>query len=90
MLLNVYGPNQDSPNFYNYIIKKINGSENDQVIICGDWNFVIDPEIDCENYVHANNLNARSVGLNFMEEENMLDVWGIMNVNCKKKYSEWT
>ena len=31
-----------------------------------------------------NNPNARRVVLNFMEEENMLDVWRIMNVIVKK------
>ena len=50
--------------------------ENDEVIICEDWNFVINPELDMENYVHVNNPNARRIILNYVEEENRPD-WTI-------------
>lgn len=30
-------------------------------IICGDWNLIIDPDLDCENYKYINNPKARAV-----------------------------
>lgn len=82
-IANVYGPNQDNPNFYINLFNKITETENDQLILCGDWNFVMDPDIDYENYVHVNNPRARQVVLNYMEENNILDIWRIMNDNRK-------
>lgn len=83
-LVNLYGPNQDNPQFYINLFQKITEFENDKIIMCGDWNFVIDPSIDSENYLHVNNPKARQAVLNYMEEESVLDVWRIMNENCKK------
>ena len=56
-LVNIYGPNQDNPNFYTNVLHKIAEFENDQIILCGDWNFILDLEMDCENYVRINNLS---------------------------------
>ena len=42
----VYGPNQDNPQFYNTLVQKISEFENDEILMCGDWNFVIDPDRD--------------------------------------------
>ena len=83
-LVNVYGPNQDNPNFYVTLLNKIAEFENDQIILCGDWNFILDPQMDCENYLHINNPNARKVILNYIEEENLIDIWRVMNENSKK------
>ena len=69
---------------YTNVSKQIAEFENDEVIMFGDRNFVLNPELDTENYVHANNPNARRIILNYMEEESLLDVWRIMNGNCKK------
>ena len=73
-LVNLYGPNQDNPNFYTNIKQKVSEFENDQVIMCGDWNFVLDPDLDYNNYLHINNPKARKVILDYIEEENLLDV----------------
>ena len=69
-------------NFYTNVLHKIEEFENDQ--ICGDWNFILDTEMDCENYVRINNSNARRVILNYIEEENIIDAWRVMNENSKK------
>ena len=68
-LVNLYGPNQDSPNFYTNLLQKIAEFDNDQLFLCGDLNFILDPEMDCENYIHVNNPKARRVVLNYIEEE---------------------
>ena len=83
-LVNVYGPNQDNPNFYTNIKQKVSEFENDQAIMCGDWNFVLDPDLDYNNYLHINNPKARKVILDYIEEENLLDVWRVSNEDSRK------
>ena len=65
-------------------MKNIADFENDNVIICGDWNLILDFEKDCYNYLHINNPRARNMVLSLMEEENFVDVWRLMNENTKK------
>ena len=70
--------------FYNNLLQKIEEFGNDQIVMCGDWNFILNPDIDIKNYRQDNNPNARRVVLQYMNGENLLDVWLIMNENVKK------
>ena len=79
ILANVYGPNQDNPQFYRILFQRISKYDNDQFILCGDWNYVLNPGIGSENYLHINNPRSRQVMLDFLEENNLLDIWRIMN-----------
>ena len=83
-LANIYGPNEDNPNFYETLKRNIAEFENENVIICGDWNLVLDFEKDCYNYLHINNPRARNVVLSLIEEEHFIDVWRVMNENTQK------
>ena len=83
-LANLYSPNQDNPNFYTNIKQKVSEFENDQVIMCGDWNSVLDPDLDYNNYLHVNNPKARKVILDYIEEENLLDVWRVSYEDSRK------
>lgn len=83
-LVNLYGPNNDNPQFYENLKHKINEFENEQVIMCGDWNLVIDPTMDSYNYLHINNPRARQVILNHLEDENFIDPWRVMHEDIKK------
>ena len=67
-LVNLCGPNEDKPEFYENIKQKLAEFENEEVIMCGDWNFCLDAEKDCENYLHINNPRARNVVLNLLDE----------------------
>jgi len=62
-LCSLYGPNKHSPEFYHNIQNIIKEFQNTNYIICGDWNLVINPELDTQNYVHINNPKARKVVL---------------------------
>ena len=83
-LVNIYGPNEHNPHFYENLIQKISEFENENVIMCGDWNLVLDMEKDYDNYSHVNNPKARKVVLNLLEEENFIDVWRVMHEDTKK------
>ena len=74
-LVNIYGPNKDTPDFYTNLKKKIIDFANNDVIIVGDWNLLINPEIDCLNYKNVNNPNARFEVLRLMNDLNLFDVW---------------
>ena len=54
-LITLYGPNTDSPDFYDRIIETLGLFDNDSYIVCGDFNLVVDPEKDCHNYKNTNN-----------------------------------
>ena len=75
LLVSLYGPNDDRPNFYRNLKQHILGFENDNVIICGDWNLVLNPESDTENYKHVNNPRARDEVLKCIDQENYVDVY---------------
>ena len=41
--------------------QKVDEFDNDMTLICGDWNLIIDPDLDCENYKNINSPKARGV-----------------------------
>ena len=49
--------------------------QTDCTIIEGDFNFVIDPEVDSFNYAREYNMNAKQVFLNYTNENDLVDIW---------------
>ena len=43
ILANIYAPNEDKPQFYKILKQKLDEFENENVIIYGNWNLVLDP-----------------------------------------------
>ena len=78
-LMNVYGPNKDSPVFYNNIGDCIASSQESYVLLCGDLNLTLDPKKDCYNYSTINNPKSRKVVLNSMENFNLIDIFREMH-----------
>ena len=72
-LVNIYGPNEDKPQFFNNIRQKLVHYESDLTILCWDWNLVINPDIDTYNYLHFNNPRAKQTVLEFIEEDNFVN-----------------
>ena len=79
--VNLYGPNEDNPMFYEEIKQKIKEIENDNVIICGDFNLVMD--LDTGNYKHVNNPKARMAVKELLNEQEYLDAWRLLNEDTK-------
>ena len=69
---------------YESLIRNIADFENENVIVCGDWNLISDFEKDCDNDLHVNNPKTRSVVVTLVEEENFIDVWRLMNEETRK------
>ena len=57
------------------------------IIINGDFNLLLDPQIDGINYKHINNPNARLKVLQIMSELNLYDVW--RDENLEKRIFTW-
>ena len=86
-LVTIYGPNKDDPGFYEFLKNKIIEMGNKDIIINGDWNILLDPQIDGINYKNINNPNARLKVLQIMTELNLYDVW--RDENLEKKIYTW-
>ena len=83
-LINIYGPNRDKPNFYAKISKDIEELSNENIIIGGDFNLVLDFESDTEGYVTLNNPRARERVLELCSEFSLIDIWRELNMESKE------
>ena len=83
-LLTLYGPNSDTPIFFRNIKNLIQQNNPDYYIICGDFNLVLEPEIDCMNYKQLNNPKARSEVLDMIQELNLCDTFRIFNPKLRR------
>ena len=50
MLINLYGPNKDNPSFYENLKSEINKRDDIPLVLCGDWNLVLDQNNDTRGY----------------------------------------
>ena len=81
LFVNVYGPNDDDPNFYRKLTEMIDTFQTDYMIIGGDFNFVVDPHVDSLHYAREYNMNAKKVFLKFTNESELIDIWREKNPN---------
>lgn len=83
-LVNIYGPNEDSPDFFLKVQEIIEEYDNEYVIICGDFNLVQNQELDTFNYLNVNNPNAKDIVLNLKEELNLTDPFRELYENSRQ------
>ena len=81
--LNIYAPNRDSPNFFENILQLSQNKTADYLMICGDFNLVLNHSIDCHNYTNINNPRARSKVIQMMNDLNLTDSFRYLNNNVK-------
>ena len=62
--------------------------DNDRAIICGDWNLIIDPDLDCENYKHIDNPKARGVVKEFLEDLDYMDAYRFGSPKSTRRISK--
>ena len=86
-LINIYGPNTDSPQFYENVRDTFLEYNNDYFILCGDFNLTLNPSLDTHNYYSVNNPKARAKVLEIMEDLQILDYYRILNPD--KKIYTW-
>ena len=59
LVINIYAPNEDCTEFFESVQKKIENTQHDHCIVCGDFNLVLNPSLDSYNYKNVNNLRER-------------------------------
>ena len=80
-LINIYAPSTgDHPDFFEKIYESLENMRNDKVIIAGDWNCILDEQIDCKNYLSTNHKplsreKIKSIIRNF----ELNDIWRSLN-----------
>ena len=62
-LLTIYGPNTDKPEFYQEMDGLLQKSDATYNITCGDFNLVLNPDMDMYKYKNINNPKARNIVL---------------------------
>ena len=86
-LVGLYGPNQDDPRFFDDIKQKLIDIGNQDMIMTGDWNVVLDYKMDCLNYTHKNNQKANEAIHELMTFFDLEDVW--RSQHPKKRVYSW-
>ena len=84
VLASIYGPNQDTPQFYKEISNHLASFENPTILIGGDWNCTRDFKIDNLNYVAVNNPKSVQEIDQLCRKHNLNDVWRIYNPSKNK------
>ena len=82
-LASMYGPKEDNPEFFRATLEHIENLGNDKKIIGGDFNLVLDPEVDRSVSIETHT-NTMELLRTYMEENAIIDIWRIQNPNEKK------
>jgi exonuclease III len=83
-IITLYGPNRDSPEFFDKIEDLIKNFDSDEICLCGDWNLIQNPRLDTFNYKNINNPRARDKVLKLMETFDLKDPWRVLNYDVKR------
>ena len=88
LLANVYGPSAgDNPDFFETIRDKLEPTDEELLIMAGDWNCVLDLDLDRKNYVSDNNRPRTRLSIrNLMNQHDLFDVFREVNGN-KRSYT---
>jgi exonuclease III len=74
-LINVYGPNNECPEFFRNLDRKLDNFVCDNIIFGGDFNCVMNLSIDKKGGRNRTNHNAQREILSCIVKRNLLDIW---------------
>ena len=80
ILVNIYAPNKDNPDFFLEIFKKLEDVDGKRILV-GDFNLVLDIEKDVktEKGDYINKKNSREILSEYMNETLLTDIWRDLN-----------
>ena len=84
VIINVYGPNEDDINMFNDILTYLNDINDKSFIIGGDFNTVMDSDIDKKNGRVDTHKNCRNKLKSILELHNLIDIWRVYHPNKKQ------
>ena len=85
-LVALYAPNKDNPLFFKEIHSIVEKINNASILMCGDWNLVMNYDLDTKGYLHHNNPKAREYVLNMIDSLELYEIWRIENPT-KRRYT---
>lgn len=88
-LANVYGPNSDNADYFKKVFGIIDELPNENRLVGGDFNLVLDLEIDKEGGLSRTHLKAQEEVKLWMENTEMTDIWR-KHHRKKRKYTYHT
>ena len=83
-LATLYGPNRDEPLFYEHISNIIEQFQNSSIILVGDWNMVMNYNVDTKNYKREYNYKAKAEVRAMMEKYDLKDIWRVNNLDRRR------
>ena len=85
IIVNVYGPNNDNPDFFEHLEEMVESlGSPEHIIFGGDWNLVRNYELDCFNYRRQNNVNASNQVDELCRNLDLFDVWRDRNPETRR------
>lgn len=69
-----------------FFTSKVEQISNGEIILAGDWNTVINPNLDYHNHLHVTNKKARDITFNKIHEHNLLNGWRQFN-ETRREYT---
>jgi hypothetical protein len=83
-LLNIYAPNQDNPDFIRDIINVIELQPNDDRVIGGDFNCVMNDDLDKKGgATRHSNQKMKTILSSYVNEADLVDIWRKQHINDK-------
>lgn len=83
-LCNIYAPNSDDPRFFEKVTTMIDSLENSNVIWSGDFNLVLNLDVDKWGGRCQTHSNARETVLAYIDHAELSDVWREQHPNTKQ------
>ena len=77
-LINIYGPNAGDQQFWVALLRAMGSMENINIVIGGDFNLVLDSDLDSRNRQESHPRSREVLG-QIMNEFDLLDIWRIEN-----------
>ena len=82
-LVNIYGPNFDSPDFFRRVFDSVPHTSSDNIILGGDFNCYLDPYLDRLSTKVPPTITSVQTLNNLIKLGNMVDIWRLHNPTAK-------
>uniref|UniRef100_A0A673LWL3 Endonuclease/exonuclease/phosphatase domain-containing protein n=1 Tax=Sinocyclocheilus rhinocerous TaxID=307959 RepID=A0A673LWL3_9TELE len=75
-IANIYGPNTDKPSFFHSVFVELSNFPNASIILGGNFNTVLNPQLDRSNIgIKYKTNNSSATITQYMEDYGLKDVW---------------
>jgi exonuclease III len=81
---NYYGPNEDNPKNIEEMLRTMDNMETEKVILAGDFNLVLNLNIDKHGGQRKTNVRCQHTLQSWMNNNNMTDIWRAKNPYIRK------